>query len=359
MKIKRLLLEDFRGMENLDLKFDQDFIILSGPNGSGKTSILESIFYASVFLAFPPNKSWELIRHNQDHFRINLETDSGTFEYYYGRKNQKRYQRAQKLDGVRKKAKDVLGLLPTVAFLPQDLNLLQLSPSLRREYLDDVLLQTDLDYEQWLTEYAKVVSQRNELLFKIRERSAKTEDLEFWDEKLTDLANKIIAARIRLAGYLNEDLKSLYKTTVAAEKDLHFSYTPSLGDVPHLYRENLERKKTTDIAAARTSVGPHRDDWQITDSSGRNLAHFLSRGEQRSAIICLKLRELSFLTEELGDNPVVLLDELHAELDDARKKSVFYHLPKDAQIFLTTTGTAEIPGGILDKAQLVKLDFKS
>jgi len=349
-------LENFRNLKNLDQKIDQDLIIIVGENGAGKTSILEGLFYGSVFLAFFPNKSWSLIMQDQEFFKLTIEVDGRLLEYYYGKKNEKRYIRSQSMDGVRKKASEMLGILPVVAFLPQDLNILQFEPSLRREYLDDILLQTEKGYEENLSELTKVIRQRNELLGKIREGKSKEDELDFWDEKLSGLSEIIVLARRKLATFLEEDLTGLYKTLTKKEKDVVFHYLPSVETDHTSIKEMLFQKRKSDSASGRTSLGPHRDDWQIQDGQGRNLSQFLSRGEQRGVVISLKIKELEYLKQELGEDPVFLLDEILAELDNERRNNVLENLPKESQIFLTTTTLAEIPEELQKKAQIIELE---
>ena len=348
-------MENFRNLKNLDHKIDQDLIVLVGENGSGKTSFLESLFYASVFLAFPPNKSWSLISHNEEYFRVRLEFEDKLLEYYYGKKDKRRFVRSQSIDGARKKASEMLGVLPVVAFLPQDLNILQFEPSLRREYLDDILLQTERGYEENLLELTKVIRQRNELLGKIKEGKSREDELDFWDEKMVILSKQIVLARRKLASYLEANLPEFYKRVTKKEKDLGFHYLPSVEEDEISAKEKFLKKRENDIASGRTSLGPHRDDWQIQDDSGRNLAQFLSRGEQRSVIICLKIKELEYLKQELSLNPILLLDELLAEFDEERKNQVLNNLPFQSQIFLTTTMLEEIPEEILKEAQVIEL----
>lgn len=356
MRIKRLQLANFRNLEDLDLEMDQDFIVLVGPNAAGKTNFLESLYYASLLMAFPPNKSWELISLGQDYFRIVVETDDLKLEYYYGRKNEKRYVRSQSANGVRKKIGEILGNLPTITFLPQDLNLIQQSPGLRREFLDDVLLQTEPRYEETLSKFSKVLAQRNELLNRLRAGPGNESELDFWDEQLSSTAVVVTRARKKLASFMDHNLEKLYLQTTGQPKDLSFRYVSSIeGDTADLKAAFLKQRKR-DVLSGRTGIGPHRDDWQIENKEGKNQAHFLSRGEQRSIIISLKLKELEYLTEALNRKPIMLLDELLAELDDKRKAQVLQNLAVDTQVFLTTTNLSEIPKDLADKAQVIELE---
>lgn len=359
MKIKRIKLANFRNLQDLELEITADLVVLVGPNAVGKTNFLETIFYTSVQQAFAPGKSWELIKFGQDFFRVELETDEQKLEFYYGKKEEKRYVRSQSIDGVKKKSSEMFGALPTVAFMPQDLNLLILSPGLRREYLDDILLQTEPGYEDTLMEFGKVLSQRNELLYRVGSGAADEDELDFWDERLSGLSSLITLARVKLAGFLNEGAKQVYKKASGAELDYYLRYPATAADSdysPAAYIEMLKNSREKDIKTSQTNVGPHRDDWQISDEEGKDLAHYLSRGEQRSVIITLKLQELMYLQQVLGKTPVILLDELLAELDETRKKKVLENLPPDAQKFLTTTDLEEIPKKLLDKAQIIEFE---
>ena len=356
MKVAHLQVTNFRSLQNLDLNFDQDFVILVGPNGSGKTSVLECIFYSSVLQAFPPSKSWELIRFGETFFRIKSKVESLDLEYYYGKKDEKRFERSQTIDGARKKAGEVLGQMPTVTFLPQDLNILQLSPGLRREYLDEILLQTESGYEKELSDYAKILLQRNELLGRIRATAANEKELDFWDEKLSAAASKITISRQKLADFMAENLMREYRGLVGEKLECTFTYLPTAKSPDEEgFLEALYKNRRVDIASARTGIGPHRDDWKITNTDTKDLAHYLSRGQQRSVVMALKIIEAGYLHQVLKKHPIFLLDELLAELDPARKKSVVKNLPEETQKFLTTTDLSEIPSEVIEKAQVIEL----
>ena len=359
MKIRHLQAENFRNFENLDLTFSQDFIILIGPNASGKTNILESVYYTSMLQAFPPGKSWELIMKGKDYFRLIFDTSKGKLEYYYGRKSEKRYQRAQTVEGVRKRSLEMAGVLPCVAFLPQDLNLLQQGPALRRDYLDDVLIQTEPDYERTLAELAKVIMQRNELLTTVREGKGGESELDFWDEKIVKLSKKIVQSRQDYIAFLNQGIQEFYQEISGELKDFRINYLISnrITDPEDLASLLLQRRRE-DILFGRTSVGPHRDDWKVVGKDGQNLAHFLSRGEQRSLIICLKLKELEYLQQALQERPVVLLDEVLAELDSTRRRRLLERLPTGSQTFLTMTNAETTPKSLLKQAQVIELPLK-
>lgn len=355
MRITNLQLFNFRRIQNLELSFDQDFIVFAGPNASGKTTILESLYYASLMQAFPPGKTWELIRFEEDYFRVAAQAEGLKLEFYYGRKGERRFERSQTVNGIRKKTADAMGGFAVVTFLPQDLNLLQFSPSLRRDYLDEILLQTSHNYEQVLGEYSKVLVQRNELLGQINARRAGVSELDFWDEKLAKLASQITAKRRELCEYLDRNLSAAYLRLVGEELacGLHYSAKPENAKQETMY-ELLANSRKEDIVSQRTGNGPHRDDWKILGFGERNLSHFLSRGEQRSIISALKILEVEYLREFLKTEPVILLDELLAELDGARRDKIMENLPPKSQKFLTVTGLEELPKTILDNSQILE-----
>ncbi len=358
MKILRLKTENIRNLPNLDLEVNQDFVVLVGGNAAGKTNFLETIYYASTLQAFSPRKSWEMIKWGADYFRLEIQTEENKLEFYYGKKDDKKYLRSQGIDGLKKKAGEMSGVLPSVAFLPQDLNLLQLSPGMRRDYLDNILLQTEKTYEKLLSEFNKVLAQRNELLKRISAGGAGEEELDSWDALFVEHSFNLITFRNKLVESLNKDLVGVYKDLTGSFLQFSLKYQ-SLLPREEVSRQRLAelilRRRRYDTASVQTSVGPHRDDWQIIDEQGRNLAHLLSRGEQRSAIVSLKMQELAFLEARLGRKPLVLLDELLAELDETRRKYILHGLPAASQKFFTTIDLKEVPKSLLQDALVIEL----
>lgn len=343
MRISRIQIEQFRNIENLDLKLDQDFIVFVGENGSGKTSVLESIYYVSMLRALPPGKSWELISFGKEYFKIKAVIDDDNYEYYYGKKADKRFVRSQSMNKGRRKASEMVGLVPVVAFVPQDLNLLRLTPSLRRNYLDDVLLQTEPGYDSLLSDFAKVLSNRNELLLRVRDRRSKPSELAVWDEQFIALAARILSARERLIDHINNSLEDLYEQVTGSSQELVLSYVAPYQTGAEPIEDLLFKNREADISSGFTNIGPHRDDWRVEDQQGRNLSRYLSRGEQRSVIISLKLKEHDYLKEMTGKDPLLILDEVLSELDGKRRAQMLDRLPGTTQKFLTTTNIEELP----------------
>lgn len=358
MKIRRLKTVNFRNLPDLDLEINQDLVVLVGGNAAGKTNFLECIYYASSLQAFPPRKSWEMIKWGADYFRLTVELKEKKLEYYYGKQDEKKYQRSQKVNGARKRAGEMFSELPTVVFLPQDLNLLQLGPGPRRSYLDDILLQTERTYAKLLSEFDKVLVQRNELLKRINAGGAGADELDFWDAQLVEHAFNIVVFRRQLIESLNKDLVAVYQNLSGANLDFSLNYRSAFPEEEagrQKLAELVQSRRSYDVATLQTSVGPHRDDWYLADAEGRNLAHSLSRGEQRSVIISLKIQELLFLEAVLARSPVVLLDELLAELDETRQRHVLKGLPEAAQKFFTTTDLKEVPKTLLQNALVIEL----
>lgn len=356
MKIRRLRGESFRGFTNFDLEVSQDFTVLVGPNASGKTTVLESIFYASTLRAFPPARPWDLIRFGQSFFHLRLTTTEVELEYYYTRKDKEHYLRQQLVDGVRQKAYEMKGVLPTVAFLPQDLELLSAAPGVHRDFLDTVLLQASPDYEDQLGELGKLLTQRNELLFRVKNGAGTEEELDVWDERLALLSAKIGGARRGFVDFINIDLGGLYKQLTGSELKLTLRYLSSGTDHQRVLAL-LHQARIKDLNLGQTSVGPHRENWRIEDEQERNVAHFLSRGEQRGVVICLKLLEQRYLSESLKKQPVFLLDEFPAELDPRRQHKAFAFLLEGSQKFFSAVSLQEIPSDLRRHAQIIELPF--
>ena len=229
----------------------------------------------------------------------------------------------------------------TVLFRPEDLEIVLGSPSKRREYLNAVLVQTDKEYYRSLLAYKKGVKQRNKILIRIREGATSKEQLYFWDKLLVKNGTVITAKRRQLIEFIS---------SCQTKKDLciNLRYDHSV-----ISEKRLAQYEQATIAAGTTWVGPHRDDFTIMTGS-KNLAFFGSRGEQRLAVLSLKLSELTYINQTTGEKPVLLLDDIFSELDEEHRSLVFEAM-EDHQTVVTTTETDWLPAKFLDKMEVIKI----
>lgn len=354
MLLKKLTLYNFRSYKKEQINFDKRLTIIVGPNTSGKTNILESIFLVATGKSFRAQKDTEMVSYTSPVARViadiekNNEADKLELiltrgELYQKKISTKRYL----INGVAKRYLDFVGTLKVSLFWPEDLELVTDSPSIRRRYLDFVLTQTDREYLRNLRSYEKGLRIRNKILESIREGESKKEELEFWNNLLIDNGSFITKTRKEYSDFLNNRNSSMNGDI------FKIIYDASL-----ISEERLKQYTTEEINAATTLVGPHRDDFQFTISKERDLSLYGSRGEQRLGVLWLKLGELAFIKEKSeGENPVLLLDDIFSEFDHHNRQLVFEHIGNQ-QTIITTTDIHLIEKKLKEQAQIIELPLK-
>ena len=326
MKIKKLQLENFRNYSKHSYEFDEDkeITILLGPNGQGKTNFLEALYTLSLGKSFRTSLPEDLINWDNEYLRCNcevdLEDDEMDLEVFYSKNPRKKNF---KRNGVNLKNSDYLGNLLTVLFHPEDLNMLYLSPSLRRKYLDIILSQTDRLYLKNLSQFKKVLKQRNALLQSIREAKFSNmnidnllADLEVWDIELVKFANYILEKRKEFIRYLNLKIEDFYTEIADEESKIEINYESKTNNTA--YNELIKLRQADDIRRAETSTGPHRDDIKFF-INGKDISKSASRGEYRTLLLAIKLIEIQYIKDKTGSNPILLLDDVFSELDRKRQ----------------------------------------
>ena len=351
MRINCLQLEHFRSYNSLDLNFSKDDIcIFVGENGAGKTNILESISILSLLRSCIGADEKDLVNWGKGHYRIRgaVKADSGEEKQLEVVSQQEpRIQKACFENDVKVSVEHMIGLFPTVVFLPQDLQLFTGAPAQRRKFLDRLLSQVSPEYLSQILQYQKVLKQRNSLLKRIAEGKAQDSELDLWDDQLALLAAPITIARLELIGTLQltfpEEMRSLGEKTWS---DIKLSYArkgeaTNEAELRLEYRLILLNNRKRDCILQSTSVGPHREDWHVL-VDGRSVDTFASRGQQRTSLLALLLLQVSYLELRWGEKPLILLDDVFSELDDSHQKCLLQSL-RGYQVFMTTT---KIPHGI-------------
>lgn len=307
-------------------EFDKRVNLVIGPNTSGKTNLMEAIYLLATGNSFRAQRESEMINFGEEIARVKAQT-SAELEIILttGKLGGKRVaKKTYKINGVNKRKSDFVGALKVVLFRPEDINLILGSPSLRRDYLNDVLSPVSSEYARSLLSYKKGLRQRNRLLDKIRDGEAQRTQLLFWDQLLIKNGQVLTEKREEFIGFLNKNLKNL-----------KIDYDKSL-----VTYKRLEKYQEAELALGATLVGPHRDDIVISSklSSKRNLALFGSRGEQRLAILALKFLELRFIERKTEERPVLLLDDIFSELDRKHRRKVIKIIPFQQTILTSTDG---------------------
>ncbi|MFL5674594.1 MAG: DNA replication/repair protein RecF [Chloroflexota bacterium] len=344
--LETIRLLDLRGYATLDAAFGPGPHIVFGPNAAGKTSLLEAMVLLAWGRSHRTSTDGELIRWGTDLARVEGIVGSDAIEVAIvrsgaaGAAGRKRIR----VNGLGRRAAGLAGILRVVVFAPEEMLLIAGSPSLRRATLDQLAVTGSPAYADALTTYGRTLQQRNSLLRAIREEGASRDELRFWDGSFLDAGGAIVEERRRLLATLAEPLAAAHAEIApdeAAVERLTLRYATNAPALPgEPARDALARRlaETADkeVWNGSTLVGPHRDDL-VFELGGRDLATFASRGQQRTAILALKLAELDHVSAIDGRPPLLLLDDVFSELDPDRRSHLVRRIAALPQAFVTTT----------------------
>ena len=350
MHLLSLQLENFRSYKSIELDLSKaDLHLFIGPNGAGKTNLLESVSVLSLTKSFLGVEEQDLATWKSSFYRVRAAVisdseEAGTLEVVC--EISPRRKKACFFNDVSTSISKMIGRLPTVTFLPQDLDLFTGSPQNRRRFLDQLLCQVSPEYLHQLSAYQKVLKQRNALLRTICKERAFIQSIEPWNQKLAELGSSITLARLELIETLNrtflEELGSLSESFESGSM-IYRRRSESL-DKAELTQEFLslfEHYQERDLVLQSTTVGPHRDDWCI-ELDGRPLPTFASRGQQRVCVLAVLLLQASYLELRKNEKPIILLDDVFSELDDAHQEVLLTRFGEH-QVLVTATRTPPMP----------------
>ena len=315
--IKSLKLTDFRNHTKKTFEFGEGTTVIVGENAVGKTNILEALFILSTGKSFKTSSDVETIQYGKSIASITGITSSTGLEVKITTGENGWPKKRLLINDVPKRQIDFSGNFKTVLFGPWDMDLVTDGPSLRRKFLDTVLSQIDREYRRSILSYEKGIRQRNKLLWRIREEGVSRSQLLFWNQLVIKNGNYITDQREKFINYVNDIGK------------IRLDY-----DRSEISEKRLEQYAREEVASATTLVGPHRDDFIFFDDS-RKLDSFGSRGEQRMAVLWLKMAELAYIEESTGEKPTLLLDDIFSELDHDHRKIVLDTIV-DRQVIMTT-----------------------
>lgn len=333
MKIRKLIIENFRNIKNLTIKPSTSFNIFYGLNGSGKTNLIESIYLLSSGRSFKTYNIIETIMYDEENsiitvdFEDNLTANNLSF---YLNKNQKRIILDET---VIKKIGELFGVFPVVMFSSTDILVIRNNPEYRRKFLDRLLYNSNPNYLKIYQKFYRILKHRNEIL-----KSHNLSDLDIWTEQLAVVAVEIIKLRSKFIENMYGVFKSKYEKITNCSEEVKIKYKPDINvtDV-NSFLSVMDKNKVKDINCKNTSRGPHRDDL-IFLLNDLPLKLYGSQGQCRSFILALKLAEIEYLYTSTNKRPVVLLDDISSELDNIRIKNLLNYLEKqNLQTFITTT----------------------
>ena len=352
MIVKEIELKNFRNYKALDLSFDEHINILYGDNAQGKTNILESIYMCSTTKSHRSNKDVELINFDKKEGHIKLHIEKGGKSYRIDVHLKKNKSKGIAINGIPiKKASDLFGVFNVIFFSPEDLSIIKSGPSERRRFLDIELCQLDKIYVHNLINYNKILNQRNKLLKDIYNNSSLIDTLDVWDMQLASYGREIISRRQKFVEDINLILEPIHRKITNGEK-IKIEYNNNCEE--DLIYDNLLKNRERDLKYKVTSVGPHRDDMSFI-SNDINLRTYGSQGQQRTAALSLKLSEIELVKKQIGDTPVLLLDDVMSELDSSRQKHLLESLD-DIQTIITCTGLDDFVANRFSMDKIYQVD---
>lgn len=338
MWINKIKINDFRNYNNQEIDLGKNINVFYGENAQGKTNIIEAIFLCSMGKSFRAKQDKEMIK--LDKINANVE-----IEFFKSDRDSKiKIQLSNKkevfINGIKiKKLSELLGNLNIVMFTPDDINILKGGPQNRRRFLDIMISQLKPNYMHTLSLYAKTLEQRNNYLKQIKEENKSEELLDIWDEKLAEYAFIISKYRNEFINKIINKIKKIHSEITNNKEEIKIEYlTECLNKIEYL--DLLKKRRKLDIIKSYTTKGIHRDDF-IIYINDKELSTYGSQGQHRTAMLSLKLSELEIIEEEVGEKPILLLDDFMSELDSNRRTH-FLEKINDTQVIITCTDKIDI-----------------
>lgn len=335
MVIESIRLDNFRNYDSLKLKFDSGTNIFYGDNAQGKTNILEAVFLCGTTKSHKGSKDRDLIKFNQDESHLRMRIRKNDSPYKIDMHLKKNKTKGIAINGIPiRKASELFGIANMVFFSPEDLNIIKNGPSERRRFMDAQLCQLNKVYLFQLSNYNKILNQRNKLLKEIGFRQDYLDTLDIWDMQLVQYGTKLIREREMFVSRLNGIIEGIHRKLSGGREELKVSYEKNIE--ADNFEKQLLRNREKDLKLKMTMTGPHRDDLCF-EIGGVDIRKFGSQGQQRTAALSLKLAEIELVKQEIKDTPVLLLDDVLSELDGNRQHYLLESI-HDIQTLVTCTG---------------------
>lgn len=341
MLLKNLKLTNYRNHRSFTLEPDKNITFILGPNGSGKTNILEAIQMLATTKSLRAEIDQEVIKYDKDFARVEgvIEKDSDEETLEIVIKKSEIFENASvkkvKINKVAKTLQNFAGELKAVLFSPQDIEIITGSPSNRRKYVDLILYQESKIYKQAHSVYTKALRQRNKLFEIISETGRGRDQMPFWDAKILEAGKKIQDQRKILFEFLDGKINEYERELNKTPNKFRINYL-----INEINEERMEKYRDKEFLARTTLIGPHRDDFVIIMDE-MDIAHFGSRGQQRTAMLALKLSEIDYIKFRTNLIPVLLLDDIFSELDPKHKKAVLDTI-QDKQTIITAAEEIDV-----------------
>ncbi len=354
MYIQKIKLQNFRNYDFEEIELYKGTNIFFGDNAQGKTNILEAIFISSLGKSFRTNKEKELIKENKENAKIEIEfvKEKRTEKIKLDIADKKVFSVNEI---ILKKTSEIVGKINIVLFTPEDINILKNEPIKRRRFLNIMISQLRPLYIHLLSQYNKILEQRNNYLKQIKYENKNRSNLEIWDEQLINIGMKIFNYRKEFIEKINEKIKKIHLDTTENKEKIEIKYKSNVISEEE-YRRKIKIKQEDDIQKGYTSIGIHRDDFEISINK-KVVSVFGSQGQQRSSIISLKLAEAEVIYDEKEDYPILLLDDFMSELDKKRVKGFIKRI-KDNQVLITCTDKFDIDNMVYNVYKVEKANVE-
>ena len=341
MIVKQIELQNFRNYKALCLPFAEQVNILYGDNAQGKTNILESIYVCSTTKSHKGSKDREMIRLGEEEGHIRMHFEKKGIPHRIDMHLKKNKTKGVAIDGIPiRKSSELFGMMNVVFFSPEDLSMIKNGPGDRRRFMDMELCQLNPMYLFYLSSYNKALNQRNQLLKQIAITPSLKETLEIWEDQLVEYGIQLMESRKHFIAEINELVEKIHFSISGGKESLTLCYEPST--MVEDFKEKLRKNREQDLFRKSTGYGPHRDDISFFIES-KNLKLFGSQGQQRTAALSLKLAELELVKQKIGENPILLLDDVLSELDRKRQHHLLDRM-EGIQTMITCTGLEEFVG---------------
>ena len=339
MVIKSLKLKNYRNYDLLDLNFDPNTNILYGDNAQGKTNILEALYLSGTTKSHRGTKDRDIIQFGYDESHIETIVEKRGICFQIDMHLKKNSPKGIAIDKIPiRKAGELFGIVHFVFFSPEDLNIIKEGPAGRRRFIDLELSQLDKIYLSNLSNYNRIINQRNSLLKDLYGQKNLMDTLDIWDMQMVAYGTKVLDARKKFIKEVNEIISDIHFKLTGGKERISISYEASNGKMS--LEEALKRYRERDMRMKSTTVGPHRDDICFTTDSGLDVRKFGSQGQQRTAALSLKMSEIELVKQVIKDTPVLLLDDVLSELDKHRQNYLLDSI-NNIQTIITCTGLDE------------------
>jgi DNA replication and repair protein RecF len=362
LKIVNISLKNFRNYEEFSLENPSKKVLFVGENAVGKTNIIEALQLLSSTESFRRSHTEEIIKDKESKAKISIDYEQedrviniemqineGKRSYYLNKKSVNR--------------RNIVGLLPSVLFTPDDIGIIKGSSAGKRELIDDLGSQISCSYKSLKEDYERIIKQKN---FLLKEEKINRLMIDSWNSNQAKLGAALFYHRLRLFNLLKKRTKEIYEN-LKKEEILKFEYIPSWKEKEEeefgnkekeelekeIYKK-LEENLEKEISNHGTIIGPHRDSIKIYIND-KDVRRFASQGQQRSIALAIKLAELNILRELLKVEPILLLDDVMSELDEKRRELLLENIGRETQTFITTTNKNYFKKEFLDSAQVIKL----